>query len=243
MANKTSEIFCVGINKATMAWVGPEDVEEAFEARFYRSCQLSGDVFLCGGEEDTFNMYSEMARKQGNFVSPAVLKDLPKDELLQTILAPGQLRIVGEYEDLKQDRCGLDGSFLADIDHHPDTAATCGPYWPCQLTHGTVMSWSGHEGSELPRIATGLEHLGTQGFHLFEATTEDFMMTARAKAFKKLKPAEQKHLSGNGMHLAILLQWLYFILGNVIRRDRPMQILRLASSEHLEDASDEEDVE
>ena len=214
-------MFCAGINKATMAWVGPSSAKETqdmFKHKFYQATQLTGDDLFCGSEEEMYEHYRDLARTQGNIVSVETLKSLSEDDLLHAILAPDQLQIFKEYKNLEQEISpGI--MFLGDLQQHPGMASSAGEDWPCRLTHGSVMSFRTTLESQKPRLATGLEHLGAQGFHLFPATTKDYPLSKMSGIFRGLKQEEQKQLSGNGMHLAVIGSWVYFVLGNVMRID------------------------
>jgi hypothetical protein len=183
-------------------------------------CQLTGDILFCAPDEDRWAHYQHLAKVQGNFVNVSVLKELSTQELLACILPPGQSKIYEEYMELKSEYSSLGGAFVADLDHHPNTASSQGPDWPCQLTHGTVVAFGNTE-AEKPRIATPLEHLSAQGFHLFEgATTLDFPATKLASVLSSLSGQAAKKMAGNGMHLAIVCSWMFFVLSNVQRVPR-----------------------
>lgn len=79
-------------------------------------------------------------------------------------------------------------------------------------------------GSGKPRVATGLEDLGAQGFHLFESTTKDYPLSARGRILRDCPASEQTHLSGNGMHLGVLCHWLYYVLSNCVRIDGAFEL-------------------
>ena len=61
------------------------------------------------------------------------------------------------------------------------------------------------------------------------------------KIFTQLNEANQKFLSGNGMHLACLAAWLCYILSNIVRIDKPFEIKRPLSHDSLPE-DDEVDV-
>jgi len=44
------------------------------------------------------------------------------------------------YEDLRKERRGLEGSYLADLDQHPEFASS-GPLLYTVISHGCVLSW------------------------------------------------------------------------------------------------------
>lgn len=215
--HRRPRMFCAGINKSTLSWVGPDKdaIQQKFDEKFCRQTQLTGDSLLCAPEEEMYKHYQDLARIQGHHVSTDDFKALSSEGLLEAILAPGQLQIYSEYAAAKSKLQSLGGALIADLGQHPHTASTAGPDWPCQLTHGTVISFSHGHGQH--RVASGLEHLGAQGFHLFPSTTKDYPVSKMRGIYDTLRFREQKHISGNGMHLAVVASWLSFVLGNVVR--------------------------
>lgn len=139
-------------------------------------------------------------------------------QLLPNLVSAGQFQIFTEYLAQKPHFQSLGGVLLADIHQHPNTASSCGPDFPAQLKHGLVTSFRGEGGGE-SRFATGMEHLGAQGFHLFGATTANRPFSKMLPVFQRFHQGEQKCLSGNGMHLGPLSAWLLYVLGNVVRTD------------------------
>eukprot|EP00969_Alexandrium_andersonii_P054457 2397329-Alexandrium_andersonii.AAC.1 len=85
-----------------------------------------------------------------------------------------------------------------------------GPDWPVQLTHGTILAFKQGPQSDTakPRLATAMEHLVAQGFHAVEAVTQDYPLSKMAPICQGLKEWEIKPLAGNGMHLAIVCDWM-----------------------------------
>lgn len=63
----------------------------------------------------------------------------------------------------------------------------------------------------------GLEHLSSQGFHIFGGDVTKRAPSFMANVFKGLPDGQQKRLSGNGIHLAPLSCWMMFILANISR--------------------------
>lgn len=60
-------MFCVGLSRATLAWTGPENLDEfrrVFRERFGRVCQLTG----------VLSQYQELARVHGHFITTEALK-------------------------------------------------------------------------------------------------------------------------------------------------------------------------
>ena len=212
---KRPRMFCCGINKKRLKFVGRDDYRTDFMEKFYRMAQISGDALFCAPDNQVHQSYSDLARVQGHNVKP---EDVPKFkplDLLPYLLSAGQLQIFQEHLEEKAEKQGLDGSFIADIQQHPGRASSSGPDFPCQLTHGTVVTF--RDDGKGPRIATGMEHLGAQGYHLFEASCCDHPLSKMLQPFQKLKEREQKLVSGNAVHLAPLAAWLFYNLANIER--------------------------
>ena len=132
-------------------------------------------------------------------------------------MAPGKQDIYREYL-----TCAEEGgyvhsgrTFIADLDQHPNTASTPGESFPVQLTHGSFVSYGFHEEVAHPRMILGVEQLTAQGWHVLPACCQDMPCTSMRTIICNLKPSEQKHLSGNGMHVPLVACWMCMILGNV----------------------------
>ena len=132
-------------------------------------------------------------------------------------MAPGKQDIYREYL-----TCAEEGgyvhsgrTFIADLEQHPNTASTPGESFPVQLTHGSFVSYGFHEEVAHPRMILGVEQLTAQGWHVLPACCQDMPCTSMRTIICNLKPSEQKHLSGNGMHVPLVACWMCMILGNV----------------------------
>lgn len=135
-------MFCVGLNRRTIAWTGPQDLDELralFKQKFGRTCLLTGDCLLCGSEEEVIAHYQKLALFQGHHASQDTLKSMKGTELLHLILTPGKLEIFDEYKSVEKDRRGAGGTFMADLQQHHCRGVSSGLQWPCQLTHGIVV--------------------------------------------------------------------------------------------------------
>ena len=95
---------------------------------------------------------------------------------------------------------------------------------PCLITHGSVISaprcGSQETPSDVPSnwcMATGLEHLGMQGFLLHEPVGK-FGFSKMLKVFKDLRIDQQKMTAGNGMSLVSQSAFMFYILSNVSMR-------------------------
>ena len=127
---------------------------------------------------------------------------------------------------------GIGGAYLFDVQHWPGVKMTPGgPLFPCQLTHGDVVS-----ASKL-RTASGMEHLFAQGFHVFETGTG--YVSPLLPFFRTLSESQLKRASGNGWSLPAVAAWIVYVWANTIKRltavisrpiDMPTDMLRCGSS-------------
>ena len=80
-----------GINRRLLAWVGPEDYEADFAARFYKGMALQGDVFLQASDDDRFDEYTELARGRKYQVDANKLRTMDVDKVFLMMLSPGMM--------------------------------------------------------------------------------------------------------------------------------------------------------
>ena len=58
----------------------------------------------------------------------------------ESFVSPGQLQRLEKYQQLQKELAGIDGTFICDLDHWPDSPGPqCGPYFPTLLRHGTII--------------------------------------------------------------------------------------------------------
>jgi len=205
-------MFSAALSKSTLRFVGPKNYEEDFYQLFKRSVQLSADDLFVASEEDIDKEFRRMLSNRGLFPDPGKLLR-PDFDLLRQCLPPGAAMNFDQYSELRSQYQGKNGEFVADLQQRPQVGRSQpGPLWPCQLTHGTLVSW------KLQRPACGMEHLSAQGFHVFKDCSEMFF----SPMMKILDENAQNHLrllAGNGMHLAAWSAWFLYVLSHIVRVD------------------------
>ena len=171
---------------------------------------MSGDAYLLADTAQVQKLYKEKLEKKHIYWPKD--QDVPMgDETLMKMLAPGVFKHMEAYSELRATKQGNDGAFLADLDHWPEgPGGSCGPLFPCQLTHGTVKSWNGK------RLFLGSEHLAANGWNLFPSSSSS-PVSPLLDILLALTDREQKQLSGNGMHLPSLCAWKLYVFGNLVR--------------------------
>jgi hypothetical protein len=208
-------MFCFGLNKKRLQWKGANDYRSAFADKYYRMTQVTGDALFCAPDDHVHRYYQDLAKSHGHDLSIEKIRTSNPRELLPYLVTPGNVAIFEEHKGRMQSLQSVGGTYIADIHQHPGAASTPGPDFPSQLRHGMVTSF--RQGGEVPRLASGLEHLSAQGFHLFPDTTKDHAFTKMLPIFSRMRDSDLKDVSGNGMHLAPLSAWLVFCLANVAK--------------------------
>ena len=232
---KRPRMLCMGINREHFRWVGGADWEQRFCEKHWRNCILPGTALLAEAEEARWAYYAELAATQGNHMPIQELKELEADELLETMLPAYSLLIHQKYKKVQHRLSSLGGAFLADLEQSPGNASSPGPYCPCLLTHGSLMSFE-HPGQPQPVIFTAREHMTAQGAHLVESTLHDYPAIQIASSLNSLSARALKKRAGNGMHFHMIAAWLVFCLSNI--RRVPSESIRSLSDDVAEEDSD-----
>lgn len=213
-------MFSAGINKATMAWLGPDNAEDLlsdFLAFFQAELQTDGGVFLVASLEERRAEEMKMARARGHgFVSE--LDKLDKHQML----APGQLLRLEEYSKMYSDSDGQKVKhYFADLDQNPaGGASTAGEMIPSLLTHGAVYDL------KADRIVLAEELYLSHGYNVCQVEKKSSSArSCRIKDFlKKLPTVQRLHLLGNGWHLPVVSAWFLYILSHCVRLNRTMTV-------------------
>ena len=204
--------FTAGLNKKRWTWVGPATdlaVQQEFDLLFSRSTELTGDVFFqAPSDQVRRDIFTRLQRRGG---AADVGQELQFDkDLLREVLPPGAVQRLAQYEKQMPSKQGIEnGAFLCDVNQWPDNGcSTAGPWFPCQLTHATVVSM------QKMRPAVGLEYLAAQGFHVFPKEGDRHVATA-LPLFRQLPTEKVVALSGNSMSLPALTAWLIYVFSNI----------------------------
>ena len=236
-ASRRRRLSC-GISDRELVWVGPqppEGIDQQFKALFQRRCCLNGDVFLQAEDSEVRQWAQALARKRMR-CPPA---DVPVcgQGLMQAVLSAGQLQRLQAYKCLKAERCALDGTFFADLDHWPDSPGpSCGPHFPALLRHGCVVNLK-----EPLRVAQATDRFLSLGFHVSDKASARFKWPL-SSLLLSMPDRATKSLSGNCQSLPAILAWMLYVFCNCVRREEPSLTMRTVKCRSHEFESDGEDV-
>jgi hypothetical protein len=118
---KRTRMFCCGVNKETMRYVGPADYRAAFADRFYCMTQLSGDELFCSPELDVHKYYVDLARSQGFDMTIESVSSMPPKLLLPRLVSPGYVAIFEEHCQKMKTSQSVGGTYIGDLHQRPGT--------------------------------------------------------------------------------------------------------------------------
>ena len=207
--------FCS--SKRTLRWAGPPSIElvqQDYRARFHKQLQLPGDMLFAAPQSQVHSEYIKLAARQGYSLSSKDLREgnIDMTDLLRMVLPPGAVANTLAW---KKSLNIPKGSYkIVDVEQHVGHA-TSDKVWPSMSTHGFMMRIAG--GTNLQwRLATGLEHLGVLGLHLFNGrTTNACPLSPTFRYLKDLPAGHQKRLAGNSMSLITQASFMAYCLGNI----------------------------
>ena len=84
---------------------------------------------------------------------------------------------------------------------------------PVLLSHGHIASFRPRG----IRLATSMELLASQGFHVFPSQTKNYPLSSMLPILKGLTIAERKTIMGNAMHIPTVASFMFYCLANVVR--------------------------
>ncbi|CAE7827714.1 unnamed protein product, partial [Symbiodinium necroappetens] len=213
---RRSRLFTCGLNKQSLAWVGPEpeDVQEDFLKFFGVDLQATGDVFLVAEADEVRDVQSKMAARRG-FAATVNQRQLNMHE----IYAPGHLLRYQDYEKHRAESVEsgqVSGeSWFADLDQNMGKgASTPGPVLPSCLTHGTLHAWS------VGRLVLNAERFLAHGFNMYPQKTGWPLACGIQSELRSLTSSQQQLLLGNGWHLPTLACWVFYVLSHTVKIDR-----------------------
>ena len=132
------------------------------------------------------------------------------------ILPPGAVQRLEQYISMIEGKEGIGGAYICDTDQWPMAGKSSpGPWFPCQLTHGTIVS------PLLGRPFLGMEHIAARGFHVYESTSSAYK-SDMSQVLNTLSENELRMLSGNAMSLPAWGAWVFYVFTNTIRLDEAM---------------------
>lgn len=119
-----------------------------------------------------------------------------------------------KYQQLQKELAGIDGTFICDLDHWPDSPGPqCGPYFPTLLRHGTIIDLNSG------KIAMASDRLLSLGFHVGDVSScfawplADFVLDNSDRVVKSF--------SGNCQALPAILAWQLYVFCHTVRREVP----------------------
>ena len=217
--------FTAALSKKRLHWTGPapdEEIQREFNSLFSRSCALTGDIFSLAPEASILKEINRRLALRGlpPFQSLPGHMDL---ELLYETLPPGAKQRLEQYLEMMAET-GIGGACLCDVEQWPKQGkASAGPYFPCQLTHGTVVSLTTF------RSFLGSEHVAAQGFHMFPEIAKN-NATVIAEVLQPFQDKDLKELSGNAMSLPAWAAWVAYVCSHTERVAEMKPIERLRCS-------------
>ena len=108
-----------GLNRNTVVWIGPEDYQEDFKRRFFRTTRLNGDVYLAATSDVVQRELRRWCELRGTFY--------PEDKLIEGwdmtmgALPPGAASHKVLWGELKADAVSRGEALLADVMHPPNS--------------------------------------------------------------------------------------------------------------------------
>ena len=192
-------------------WVGSSNPQAEFEEIFRRSVRATGDTYFIAGPDEVESEYRQMAECRGHTLPPSFGFD--DVDTLTKVLPPGHVDRYLEWGKLREANQSLAGVFLADLDHHPHTGPTSGPFYPSMPTHSTTFSYSER------RLHLGLEAFVVHGLHAYKELGEKpHYMCKFAPQLSKLSRRHQETLVGNSLFAPVVCAWMAYCLGNLQQR-------------------------
>ena len=222
-------MFSFGYTHEHWAWVGPQsqaEVQSAFASMFCRDVQLTGDVYA-QADPELLQKFVVARVKQRRTHLPAGWENMAMEDYLTALLPLGAMVRKSAYEKLRQEREGLAGNFLADLDHNATCGPASGPLMPALDTHANIYSW------QCQRLFLGQELLQAQGVDMFPSLAGARGLSPLASVFNRFEDSALRFFAGNGIHVPAYAAWLMFCMGNV----RPREELSLLPRQ-MPDADD-----
>ena len=222
--HRRTRSFCIYLNQETTVWTGPHDAETRFLALFQRVCIIDGSELCVGSAADRFKYLLKKATNRGLHV-PGDVDAATFDN--NVVLSPGDRRRLEAY---RKHAAAAAGPFFAEIGQEPDSGfgSSCGPAIPTLCRTGEIFAF--HAGGfVLPE-----ERFTCLGFPVHAKAKSKYSMPFD---IKKLTSVEACQLTGNAIHLNVLLAFFLFVMAHVERR-APMESLPSAMAAPEEESND-----
>lgn len=195
------------LNPDTTVWVGSQNPAQEFASIFQKTCELNGCHLCIAPDEEAMEYLSKFAMHRGaaGKVHCLVAVDI------RALLSPSGAKRFNAYV-AERDRLGLtsEDAFFAEVDKSIKFGS-CGSHVPALLRTGEIVNLSKN------CMVTSKERFVCMGIPIqsYRRTSAHFSCPFDVEL---LTEAEQRHLTGNGMHCAVALAWQLYIISNVVRR-------------------------
>ena len=234
--HRRPRVLSVGLCDKLVEWVGPEDVQADFAARFTRSTVLRGQHLFMSDDDERSQAYSDVARARKFKLSAAEAACMPLGELAEKLLAPHGNQHLQEWRTLFENKFAAESAecsaesdeigsaLICDVDHTPHSKGSVGgSEWPVQLTHGHVVCMNLDDGGW--KLATKYEHMGAMGFHVHANVDSAFPISKLRQILGQLSDSQVKVLMGNAMHLVTQCAWQMYVLSNIQVKERTVKAI------------------
>ena len=227
-----NRLLSAGLSSNSLVWLGPtgaDAVKQDFEAVFARSCMLTGSVFCQEDDAERAEWYERKLKQKCFFGSK-----LPEGEkLMRKILTPGQLQRLEAYGKLRPEHQALDGTFICDLDHWPNSPGPdFGPMFPVLLRHGTILDMN------TGKFAMNLDRFLALGFQMSKTLNHRFEWPL-ARYVLSASDRELQGLTGNCQSVPAILAWQLYVFCNTARLE-PRYVTRQPSPSESQDGDEEE---
>ena len=109
-----------------------------------------------------------------------------------------------------------DECFVVDMSQNPQQRFRAGPWIPTMARSSELYCMSCEGG---PEKFTPAELQFAHGWPLLATPLGDAFRDCASFDFSCLSPTQQRHLAGNGMHLAVLAAWMLYVKMHLMRVD------------------------
>ena len=169
--------------------MGADDATAEFLSMYARSVELNGDVFFMASDADVIAEYKQLAQNRNTVLDGQFRFD--DIDVLTKVMPPGGVERMFEHLDRREALQGLDGCYIADCDHHPDSKSPqAGIYYPTAITHGTPMSFS------KGRLGLALEAFGAHGSIIITSILLLPLLLLLLLLLKRLRPIRRAWAAG-----------------------------------------------
>ena len=190
---------------------------------------LTGDAYYAACDDDVWEwICDQVAHRRKSVPEEIRNRTASWDQVLAMILPVGAISRKKQYDDLREHRCSLDGSFLADLDHNAGFGPQSGPLFPALDTHPSVYSY------KKQRLAVPMEYFQAQGLDAVPCLAGERGLSPLCPLLKKLA----RFLAGNAIHVPTMLCWMLFVFSHCRRRSELSRLCRAPSAAEASESKD-----